>query len=275
MYRIPFVALCTAALFVMAPFTLTEDVREEFIPPENPVTNLYAKLTNGMSADELTSLAEQCGAERDWYVPIGIWEDGVHEYWTYRWTAKPPENARVELTATVVKGKVSGTMYVAETGAGSCKKTDAGDAKTKESFERPTNTRLERAFRKLKYGMTEAEVRTVVERHTREPRTDLPGTGWENSYATGPKISDYRWYGPDYPKEGIPGRNLDWTGDADADMNHDYNGSDTRRRKTHLHTVFDETGHLRFATYQCSVELIFPNDDLMLREDGVHPYNAK
>lgn len=133
MSRTIFVALCAVALFAMAPFALADD-KTEFVPPKNPVTDLYRAMTPNtmlaadMTAEELSALAEKCSAQRDPHVTVKICNDGIHEYWEYMWNARGKEDeCHVELTVTLVKDKVTGTMYLARKGGDYPTETAAGE----------------------------------------------------------------------------------------------------------------------------------------------------
>ncbi len=131
---------------------------------------------------------------------------------------------------------------------------------------RATNTRLERAFREFRYGMTEKEVCAVVDKYTREKIPDSDGL-WIFAEK---KAYDTHLYGPDhpYPDGGIPLRYVEWEGEASGSCNWP------------IHTIYPTSIHARFhndklyqATYECWCEAHFATLDLMLLEDGLHPYN--
>ena len=131
---------------------------------------------------------------------------------------------------------------------------------------RPSNTRLERAFKDLRYGMTEKDVRLTVEKYIFEPID----TKSRRVYAQ-EKVVDSRIYSKKYPKEGTPERNITWEGLGVDDEGGNYYTD--KVSPTELSTDFDANGILRYATYRCKVELRFPDEDLQLRKDGVFPFN--
>lgn len=135
------------------------------------------------------------------------------------------------------------------------------------ALTRPTDTRLERAFHELKYGMTEAEVRAIVKKHVDDP----PGPNSRGMSHASDEVHDSRMIGGDLPKEGVPLRTVMWNGPAIDGEGQNYYAAVLR--PTELRTEFDADDKLYYATYRCKVELRFPHEDLQLTKDGVYPFN--
>lgn len=262
MSRTIFVALCAVAVLAMAPFAYSEDN----VPP-NPVTDAHRELAIGMTLAEWQPIVEKrlgwTKPEKSEYFAEGSTER--REKWTWDAQTKGGPNEpqwHFHLEVVLVEDVIRSTMYFAEASRCARKTADTGKAKTEKTVERPADTRLERAFKELEYGMTEDEARAVVKKYTVESLPDGNGS----TVYVGEKVHTVG----SIPQNGPPERWIDWEGDSYSDAS---NWARDRAEPMELHTRFSADDHLYFATYRSKVEIRFPHDDLMLRKDGVHPWN--
>ncbi|GEM_PF-4069728 len=171
--------LCAVACFMMAPTpTFADDnaAKTPYVPPPNPVTDLYQSMTpNGTSPDmtkeELAALAEKCVAGKP-EESSRVMDDGTHLYWTYTWNAKEREDeCHVTLTVTLAKDKdevykVRGVMYTAQKGEAK----PAAPAKDDDPKMNEPENPCHQAFAEVKIGMTADELETLYQKYGLESK---------------------------------------------------------------------------------------------------------